>query len=221
MKKYLPVFLLVITIFAAPLAFTLCTEIGESDFFSLPGIIRYSWIMWCFIPIPILLFCVGIKLKKSSYKVVACVVIIILIILGSYKFSFSEKFKYDKEIVASTSKIVQVYIPENVKVGTEKNTDYTISYVKILDDSEKEIFIKSLSDDKWVNRLNSPIFNSIPYTPQLLMNSFDLFLFYNLTNQEYNQYPFANGMYECILIAYDKSDNRLIILSDFFIEVNL
>lgn len=222
MKKYLHIILFVVAIITPLFSFALCTIVGESDFYGMAGIMRYTWIMWCFIPIPLLLFLNGIKSKKRYYKVVAIIVIIILTIFGSYKFIFSEYFDYNKEIVASTSRIMQIYMPEDVKVATNKSQGFKISYVKILNHSEEEAFTKSQDNDpKWVNNLCSDLFNSLPYNIQLESNSFDSFIFYNITDREYNSYPRTNGEYECIFVAYDKSDSKILILSDFSLNVNL
>ena len=48
---------------------------------------------------------------------------------------------------------------------------------------------------------------------------FDYFIFYNITNGEYNTYP-VDGEYECVFIAYDSDLQRLIIIDNYIICIN-
>ena len=46
------------------ISFSLAALIGEADIFGVAGIIRYSWIMWLFIPVGVLSILIGMELKK-------------------------------------------------------------------------------------------------------------------------------------------------------------
>ena len=66
----------------------------------------------------------------------------------------------------------------------------------------------------WEDKLSSKIQGLLPLERQYNLNQFDYFVFYNVTLDEYNQYP-PNGEYECIFIAYDCELQRFIILDDW------
>ncbi|MCH5164754.1 MAG: hypothetical protein J1F36_07045 [Clostridiales bacterium] len=219
MKKILLTILFVVTIISVPLSFSLSAIVGEVGFFGMSGLMRYIWIMWCFIPISMLLLILGIRGKQIAYIVAPCIAIFFLGIFGSYGFIFRDQFDYDAQIVLSTKEITQIYLPSKVEVGTEKTSDYTISYVKMLSKEEKEVFINSINDDSnWVGKFNSILHNSLPIMIQGYLLNFDKFMLYNLSTQEYNSFPYADGKYECILVAYDVETERIAI-ANFYIEV--
>ena len=68
MKKInnLGMILLIASIISPFIAFIISDVVGESDIFDMAGIIRYMWIMWLFIPIPIGSLIVGIVLYNNK-----------------------------------------------------------------------------------------------------------------------------------------------------------
>lgn len=84
-----------ITLVSPMVSFSLASIIGEADIFGVAGIVRYSWVMWFFIPIGILSIIVAGKLKQAKLKykknyVVAFICLPLLILFGSYRFIFSD-----------------------------------------------------------------------------------------------------------------------------------
>ncbi len=54
------------TLISPIVSFSLAGKIGEVNIFGVAGIIRYSWIMWLFIPIGVLSIIFGLQLKKTT-----------------------------------------------------------------------------------------------------------------------------------------------------------
>ena len=59
----------------------------------------------------------------------------------------------------------------------------------------------------------------LPLDIQYESNTFDYFVFYNITSNEYNTFSLS-GQYECIFIAYDSDLQRLIILNNLKVNIN-
>ncbi len=59
----------------------------------------------------------------------------------------------------------------------------------------------------------------LPNSIQYEIYNFDYFVFYNITNNEYNEYP-DDGEWDCVFIAYDNELQRLIILDEYKVVVN-
>ena len=53
---------------------------------------------------------------------------------------------------------------------------------------------------------------------EIEIEDFDYFLFYNITDNEYNQYPNV-GNYDCVFMAYNMQQNRLILIDDYKITI--
>ncbi len=212
------------TLISPMFSFALASIIGEANIFSVAGIIRYSWIMWLFIPIGILSILIGIKLKKSKQKykknyIIAFICLPLIIIFGSYRFIFSN-VSYDVNKVNIIENETKLELPEQVKIATIQFDSYNISYLKIVNEESKEKFEYELETNQlWEKQLSSRIKNLLPFDIQYEVETFDYFVFYNITSDEYNIYPF-DGEYECIFITFDCELQRLIILDDYKIMLN-
>ena len=204
------------TLISPMISFSLAALIGEADIFGVAGIIRYSWIMWLFIPVGVLSILIGMELKKNSqnYKknlIIALVCLPLIIIFGSYRFIFNS-VSYDVEKVDAIEEKTKLELPDQIKIATNEFDSYDISYVKIIDEKSKQDFEMELrSNTLWQNRLDRQFLGLLPVNIQIEVGSFDYFVFYNLTNDEYNTYP-SNNECNYVFIAYDNETQRLIIL---------
>ena len=218
-----------LTLTSPMISFALTGVIGEVHIFSIGGIIRYSWIMLLFIPVGILSVLIGIHLKKSnqSYKkniIIAFICVPLLMIFGSYRFIFNT-FSYDADKVTTIEHEIKLELPKQIKIATYEMTMneldfYNISYLKIVNGESKETFEHELEvNDLWQKELSSKIKSLLPFDIQYEVDAFDYFVFYNVTNDEYNIYP-LDGEYESIFIAYDHELQRLMILDDYKINLN-
>lgn len=216
--------LFLLTLISPFVSLVIISIFGEPEIFSALGMTRYIWIMLLFIPIGVLSILIGLKLKKGKqeYKkniIVAVIVLPLLIIFGSYRFIFNSNISYDINNVLTIEDKIDIELPDEIKVATNKLDLYNISYVKIIDNECKDAFEKEIeSTSLWKNELNYGIKNLLPLDIQYESETFDYFVFYNITSSEYNMVPLS-GQYECIFIAYDCDLQRLIILNDYKINI--
>lgn len=224
-RKKLGNILFILTLFSPLMAFALVTTIGEVEIFGSAGMIKYLWVMWLFIPIGVLSILIGVRLKNNfqRYKkniVIGAIFVPILAIFGSYSFIFASNFSYDANIVKFIEERTKLDLPDEVKVGTESWDDYYISYAKITNTESKKAFDQEIKSSlSWKRELSPKIKMILPSAIQYEVLQFDYFVFYNVTNDEYNTFP-SDGKYECIFIAYDVSLARLMILSDYKIDLS-
>ena len=212
------------TLISPMLSFSIAGMIGESNVFGVVGIIRYSWVMLLFIPIGILSILFGFKLKNSKQKykknfIISFICLPLLILFGSYRFIFNGVVSYNVNEVSIIEDKINFEIPDDIKVATNKLDLYNISYVKIVDSESKDVFEQEIrSNPLWQDKLTYDIKSLLPLDIQYESEFFDYFIFYNVTNDEYNMFPLS-GQYECVFIAYDCDLQRLIILDDYGINV--
>jgi hypothetical protein len=212
------------TLISPVFSFVLISKIGEVNIFGVAGIVRYSWIMWLFIPVGVISVIIGLKLKRSNQKckknfIISFVCIPLLIIFGSYRLVFNS-VSYDVDEVFIIEDKIKINLPDDIKVATNKLDLYEISYVKIISYESKKTFEQEIKNNQlWQNELNPNIKSLLPIDIQYESETFDYFIFYNATNDEYNKNP-MNGNCEIVFIAYDSALQRLIILNDYTVNYN-
>ncbi len=211
------------TLISPMVSFALATSFGEAEIFGVAGIVNYSWVMWLFIPLSALSIFVGIKLrsKEQKYKknfIIAFICLPILVLFGSYKFIFNS-FSYNTNKITIVEREIKLELPEQVKIATQKFDIYNISYAKIIDNQAIEDFENEIRNNNlWKTELGSKIKSLLPIYVQYELDTFDYFVFYNVTIDEYNTYP-NDGEYKIIFIAYDKDLQKLLVLDD--LRINL
>ena len=212
-----------LTLISPVVSFSLASVIGEADLFGVAGIIRYSWIMLLFVPFGVLSLLIGKKLKEEnqSYKknfIIAFICLPLLLIFGSYRFIFNS-VTYDIEQVEAVEQNTDLELPRQVKIATNDLDTYKISYLKIVSEEETSKFESELeSNSLWKKEIATNIKGLLPYDIQYQLAGFDYFSFYNMTSSQYNEYP-KSGEYECIFVAYDLENQRMIILCGYQIIV--
>lgn len=219
-NRFLSTTLIILTISSIPVSFYISTVIGESDFFGLAGIIKYAWISFLFIPIGIGSFILGLFQKKQgnpyrANQIVALICVPILLMIGLFSF-FPAATWYDDREVEKIESQTDFDLPDEIKVASIENYGYIETYVKILNETEKQTFSKSIEqNEKWTNSLDEAIGTLVPYDVRIKIKNFDYFLFYNETMDEYNACPNYKIESNCFLVCYDVSDNKIVILSDW------
>lgn len=221
--KILGIILFVLTIISPIIAFTISSVVGELAIFEIAGIVRYTWIMWLFVPIPICSIIVGCILKNNNQKylkniIVAIICIPILFIFGSFRFIFKNT-SYDTSRVTLVEEQINLDLPNSVKIATIDYTDYYVSYVKITNENSVKEFEQEIEHNAlWKETLSTNIKELLPFVIAHKMESFDMFVFYNLTSLKYNEFP-SFGKNKCIFIAYDYELKRLIIIDNFIVDI--
>ena len=212
------------TLISPIVSFSLASMIGEANIFGVAGIIRYSWVMLLFIPIGILSILIGFKLKNSTQKykknfIVSFICLPLLIIFGSYRFIFNSVVSYDVNDVSIIEEKINFEIPDDIKVATNKFDLYNISYLKIINSESKDMFEQEIGNNQlWQKELKAEIKSLLPLDIQYESKIFEYFVFFNITSNEYNISPLS-GENECIFMAYDCDLQRLVILSDYKINI--
>ncbi len=217
-NKFIGNIVFIIALISPMISFGLASIIGEADFFGIGGIVRYSWIMWLFIPIGILSIIVGIKLKKNNlrYKknvVIGIISVLLLLILGSYVFIF-DNVSYNAEGVSVIEKKVNLDLPNKVKITTIDFELYKVSYAKIINDEDIEKFETELKTNQvWQEKTSFTIKSLLPHDIQYEVDTLDYCVFYNITNAEYNVFQ-GEGECKYIFIGYNQLQKRLIIVDE-------
>ena len=175
--------------------------------------------MWLFIPIGIFSIVIGQKLKRSNQKykknfIVAGICLPLLLIFGSYRFIF-DNITYDTVRISSVESKISMDIPDEIKMATIDFDLYSMSYVKILEKESQESFEEEIKGNGlWKSNLNSQIKALLPIDIQYEMQVYDFFVFYNITNGEYNNFP-SEGEHECLFMAYSCKTKSIIILDRY------
>ncbi len=208
-----------------PLSFSMVCKVGEVEIFSAPGLVRYSWVMWLFIPIGVcsILIAVILKSKNLGYKkniISGCISIALLFLFGSYFILFAHVVTYDEKPIIAAEEKASISLPDDIKIASHAKGEnkFSITYAKLLDESEKASFEAEISvNSKWSDTLDNRFRGEAPDIISYEAYTFDYFVFYNATLGEYNTFPKAAGSYECVLIAYDKEVGRILIIDEFIL----
>lgn len=208
------------TLISPIFSFYLASNMGDQDLVGLGGMMRYSWIMFLFMPLSILSIFIAILLKKNKQKyiknlIIAFICLPILAIFGSYMWIFSDSYSYDTNKVSDVEQIIKLNLPTKVKVSTLKTGECNLTYAKIIDDNDIIEFENEIENNSlWQNNLKVTLKNLLPSYVQGETEFFDVFVFYNVTSDEYNTFP-SKGENEYIFVAYDYDFNKLMIIDDY------
>lgn len=207
-----------------PISFALICLIGEANIFGVAGMVRYSWVMWLFIPVGIMSVIISIILKNSNQNfkknlIIVFICLPLLLIFGSFRFIFNN-VSYDVSKIAAIEDKINIEIPHEIKVATNKFDLYDVTYTKITNIDSKKFFEQEIRNSRvWQSELNSKIKSLLPLDIQYETEAFDYFVFCNVTDDKYNQ-DSINGECEIIFVAYDCDLQRLIILDGYGIKTN-
>ncbi len=213
--------LFVVSIITPLLSFMVLCSVGDVNTFGTAGMLHYTWIMWLFIPISVASLIIGICLKKRNEKykknvIVACIVIPILLLFGSYKFIFSSAVSYDADVIKEIEQQTEWTFPSNVETATTIGKNYRLSYIKITDKDDNIHFEENvISSDKWKYNVPNTLVGMIPVEVMTETQDCRYFMFYNKTLNQYNVAPTNSGVYDCVYMAYDETIGRIIVLFDY------
>ena len=216
-KKLSNIFL-ILTFCCQLLGLLVMSFLGDVNTFSSAGFLRYTWIMWLFLPIPIITFILALLLKKNNQKyvfriVVAIIVTFLLFVFGSYRFLFNSVLSYDPRLVDAVEEKMGLDLPESIEVGAMDRGNCLEICVKITDDKERQEFERKISNEQmWTSDLNNGIGYLLPpdYQMRYKNGSYEYVIFYNVTENKFNEYP-TNENCEYIFVLYD-TDNCVMVI---------
>lgn len=219
MIKKLSIIFLILTFCSLHLGLLAMNLLGDVNTFSSAGLLKYTWVMWLFIPIPIITFVLALFLKKNNQKyvlkiVVSIIVAFLLLVFGSYRFLFDSVLSYDPRLVDVIEEKTGLDLPESIEVGAMDNGDVLDIRVKITDDKERQEFERRISNEQiWSSGLNGGVGYLLPPYYQMLSKngSYEYVLFYNVTENKFNEYP-TNENCEYIFVLYDTNDSVMVII---------
>lgn len=221
-KKILFNILFWVTLITPMISFYLAGLIGETNIFGVFGLIRYSWIMLLFIPIPILMLFIANYLKKHKekcrkYYIICFICLPLLIIFGSYRFVFYNFVTYQSSIFTKFENDLNIDLPNDIKIAMGKVDSYSLGYAKIQNNEEKREFEQNINnDDLWETKLSQSGKEILPIYVQHELIGFDYFLVYNSTSNEFNVATHRGD--NVIFISYSCEGNRFIFLYDFLVR---
>ena len=205
------------------LSFFVASEIDDYIFKikELPGPLSAttSWVMFLFLPIPILSIILGIRYKNAGYKgctkniVAGCIVAFILIMCGVFVFDDTNEIEYTS--IYNFRNIISLDLPDDGWACSHNNWesynedidnyDFYEFYFHKEDASFFENQIKN--NNNWINKENMN--TSIKeFIPALITSNYYATL-YNVNLSEYNIIPNTDGKYEIYFMIYTPHDYRL------------
>ncbi len=190
------------------------------------------WMLFLFLPLPILSIVYGIYLKKKKFRnkgniVTGIIFVFILCLAGSSSFNMGDYYYYsDMSRLTKWEEKIQVDFPDNGEIVTSVNDPemeeiegYYVQNAVRFDEAGKNAFMREIaSDERWVSEFPdslSPCFDGGYYESVLDYN-----LLYNVTTGEVNTPPKKSGEYRFVLFKYLREDGVLE-FEEYIIEIDM
>ena len=181
---------------------------------------KNTWVLWCWLPIPILSIVLGYKYKRAGFKctkniVAGFIIGILLLLFGS--FCLFPTYSEDYNKIYNYQDIIGLSLPSNGELeiidwGTyfdDDKTEYTI--VNAYYDKEDVTFLVNSikNNNNWLpsKEIKSELRVFVP--SQLRTDDDAYFSIYNKTANQYNTLPEIAGIYEIYAMKYDLSEKHL------------
>ena len=186
---------------------------------------KTSWVVWCWLPIPITSIILGYKYKRMGYKckkniIAGFIVGILLFINGLFTFfpTYEEDYNninvYKNYISATLPSTGELHIMNWGTYFDEDKTNYTIInayYDKenVARKSVEDLVSSIKNNSNWMpsKEIKSELRVFIP--SQLRTDDDVYFSIYNKTTNQYNTLPETTGNYEIYAMKYDISEKHL------------
>lgn len=189
---------------------------GDFDVFGILGVFSFLWLCAFSIPFCIILLILGIQRKRKFHIYFSSIILCLSIGLSCCSL-YRSQIDYTNAIATSIEQESGVDLPDSLQVMSISKSDYRIGYAKILDDDEKLIFEEDISTNSshWISSLPTEITSILPKKITDEIDSFDMLIFYDYTtNIDFNVLATTNGDYLSILVAYDSSKSKLVLVDE-------
>lgn len=211
-------FLFIFTILSLWLAFLSVSFITE--LLSFPLDIKYMWIMWLWLPIPITSIILGFKYKHQGLKclkniVGGFIIAILLMIYGCFVFIPDNEVNYEE--VVKLEKILNINFPETGKYyrNEEKPSNLEndiIHDLYFMNKEEYNFFEQELiKDSRWLLKkdLKSQLELLIPSNMICQEKYTCYYAAYIKETEKYNKLPEKSGLYHIYILAYVLENHQL------------
>lgn len=224
--KIVGIVFMALTIVSPFVAFFVAFALGRPKIFGIEGIIKYSRVMWRFIPVGLVSLAIGLVLKLKNRRcrgnfISAFIVLPLLILFGSYRYIFTN-ITYDSAIMDEIGQTINMTLPNKVYVVTNKTKGCTVSRAEIFSDYQRLTLKNTIIDDYselWQYKLSPEIQKILPFTIQIEAVNFQFYMLYNVSTGEYNSYSLTEKN-EYVFVAFNYDANKLLVLSDYIIDLS-
>lgn len=209
--------LTIMSLWAAMLTWMIINDINNVPMINYT---KNMWIIWLWLPIPILSITLGLKYKNMGFKctkniVAGFIVGFLLLIYGSFWLLPTLEEDYNK--IYEYQDIIDLELPSkgileisNAEIPySSDKTEYTIISAYFdkedINNLEKEIE----TSNNWI-LIKDVKSNLTIFIPQSFTSSNNVYYsVYNQTLDEYNKIPNEEGIYEIYTMKYDKDNKKL------------
>lgn len=191
------------------------------------AMIESMWLFYLILPIPLSSLVLGFFVIKNGMKgkkniVVGIIFSVLLIMFGSFSFTFGSMFSHDYTYVAKISQKISFALPTTGRISTQdwtkgeqSNSDSIILYytsnVKFTDQIEIDAFEEAIgSSSLWTTSIIGAD-NMIGSFYYLSTKDYDFFLIFNCDTHQYNSFT-SSGTYNLIYLAYKSSSKQMTII---------
>lgn len=193
------------------------------NYISLPpesGDLRYTWVYYLFLPIPITSLIFGLNSKIIGYSckkniIGGYICISFLLLLGSLRFIFLNYRQYDYRLIQDLGDEITFKFPSG-KIVTNV-TDYSVihsskihsySLAYFYNSNELTVFEEELAKSiKWTDINNSAMKEIEPIMTKNREGNY--YLIYIKELKAFNELPEKNGVYDAYYLIYNTYDNKL------------
>ena len=207
----------ILCLFGAMQAIPIINQINPQHGFNFT---KNLWIMWCFLPIPILSIILGFKYKKEGFKcqkniVGGFIISFLLLMYGS--FCLFPTFSSDYSKIENYKNIIDAELPSNGELEIQEWDTYfdkdKLGYTIInayYDKEDVSNLVSSIENsNNWILGRELKSIMKI-FIPSEFYSDYDsYFSVYNKTTGEYNTLPSTTGNYEIYAMKYDKLNKQL------------
>lgn len=178
------------------------------------------WVIWCWLPLPLLSIIFGFKYKNAGFKctkniVGGFIIGFLLLVYGS--FCLFPTFSQDYSKIDTYRNIIDAQLPDNGELeiqdwGTyfdQDKTNYTIINAYYDKEDVRNLVSSIENSSNWLLSKDIKSELKILVPSQLKADDDAYYSLYNMTTKEYNTLPEISGDYEIYAMKYDKSDKHL------------
>ena len=214
-RKKILLFLFIASIAVIFLAATIIEKMSLGS-----GDLRYTWIYYLFLPVPIASLSLGLKYKTIGYSckkniVGGYICITILLVFGSYKYIFGNYRQYDYKLIYDIGNELLFEFPEGdiVTNTTNFNIDFyseinSYSLVYFNESDELKIFENEVQkSNKWTNVNTSQMRSIEPISIDGTKGNY--YLIYIKELKIFNELPKQTGEYNAYYLVYNIDENKL------------